>query len=85
VGHWLTTSIPPEMRLPFALAQTQKWLDRDYETMFRAKVAADGGKIPALIAGARERCYELKRCRDVIPPGTVKRPWMQSLEPLIVE
>jgi hypothetical protein len=60
------------MTSDFALAQTRKLLETDFEDLFKTKVAANGGKVPSLIAGARERCYELKRCRDELPAGKVK-------------
>lgn len=53
----------------YALAQTRAFLDKDYKALFEAKVAANGGKVPSLIAGARESCFELKRCRKELPAG----------------
>lgn len=69
----LTRGIPPEMRKTFALSQTRKLLGTDFQALFKAKLAANGGEVPRLIAGARERCYEMDRCRKELPAGVAKR------------
>lgn len=60
------------MKLPYAVHKTREYIDRDLEAMFDAVRADNGGKIPGLAAGVRERCYELDRCRKMIEPGTVR-------------
>ena len=57
------------MKMDYALGQMQAYIDRDLEAMFNEVVAANQGKVPRLIKGARERCYELKRCRDELAVG----------------
>jgi hypothetical protein len=60
------------MRLPYALAQTEAFLDRDLYSMFRKVLRSNGGRVPRLKAGARERCGELKRCKPPLEVG--RRP-----------
>ncbi|WVR05095.1 hypothetical protein IAU60_002107 [Kwoniella sp. DSM 27419] len=79
--------IPDDMRLSFAKSQLRKYMARDLESMFHQVVRANGGKIPALIKGARERCYEHKRCHHPMPagrvPGTSMEPsWAKKLSDL---
>lgn len=61
------------MKLPYALLKTQEYINRDLEAMFSSVVKNNGGVVPALAAGARERCYELDRCRKMVEVGTVRR------------
>lgn len=66
------SSVPDDMKLAFALRKTKEYVDRDLEGMFARVLAENGGRVPALAAGVRERCYELERCRKVIEPGIIK-------------
>lgn len=66
-------SIPDDMKLPYALEKTREYITRDLESMFRRVVAANDGRVPAMPAGMRQRCDELKRCRNLVEPGTVRR------------
>lgn len=61
------------MKLPYAMKKTREYINRDLQTMFNRVVSEDGGRIPALAAGVRERCYELERCRKMVEVGTVRR------------
>lgn len=61
--------IPPEMKYEYGLEQMRKYLDRDPVKMYERVLADNGGEIPRLIKHVRERCYELKRCQKVFPPG----------------
>jgi hypothetical protein len=62
-------SIPEDMRLTYALQAMESCLSRDLYAMFQAVLSSNGGHVPRLIEGARERCYELERCRGVFPEG----------------
>lgn len=66
-------SIPEDMKLPYALLKTEEYINRDLESMFNTVVQRNGGEVPALAAGVRERCYELDRCRGMVDVGTVRR------------
>ena len=72
-----TRSIPDDMRIEHALEQMRAYLGRDLKAMFDEVVLANGGKVPRLIRAARERCYELNRCRDELPVG--RRPSVPRL------
>jgi hypothetical protein len=65
------------MKLPYALAQSEAFLERDLHGMFRSVLRKNGGKVPRLKAGARERCAELKRCQLPLPEG--RRPMTPEL------
>lgn len=69
----LIISIPEDMKLPYALSKTKEYISRDLESMYRQVVIDNGGKVPELAAGVRERCHELNRCREMVEPGTVRR------------
>ncbi|KAK4683567.1 hypothetical protein P7C73_g6676, partial [Tremellales sp. Uapishka_1] len=58
--------IPETMTLSFAVQETKAYLERDWEGMFEQKVRENGGKVPALKAGLRERCIELGRCQPLL-------------------
>lgn len=60
------------MKLEYALVKTNEYLNRDLEGMFVRVIRENKGQIPGMAAGIRERCYELKRCQDMIKPGTVR-------------
>jgi hypothetical protein len=60
------------MKLDYAVAKTKEYINRDLEGMFGKVVKNNQGQIPGMAAGIRERCYELKRCREMVPPGTAK-------------
>ena len=64
--------IPKEMEFNYGLEKMRAYLDRDLVGMYEAVVAANNGSVPRLIAGAREQCYKLERCREPLPPG--RRP-----------
>lgn len=63
--------IPPEMRFAFGLEQMRNYLDRDAKEMYRQVLMENGGQVPRLKKGARERCYELKRCSKMFEAGRV--------------
>jgi hypothetical protein len=65
------------MKLQYALTKTKEYITRDLEGMFNHIVSENKGRIPGMAAGIRERCYELKRCRDMVKPGT-KRVTLKS-------
>jgi len=65
-------SIPIETTSKYALSKTREYMDRDLETIFKNVIRSNKGQIPGMAAGIRERCYEWKRCREMIKPGTVK-------------
>lgn len=69
----LMSSIPDDMRLPYALSKTREYISRDLESMYRQVVVSNGGKVPGLAPGVRERCFELDRCRKMVEVGTVRR------------
>ncbi|KAI9638396.1 uncharacterized protein MKK02DRAFT_10347, partial [Dioszegia hungarica] len=54
--------IPDDMKLPYALKQSKAFLNRDLHAMFRKVLRKNGGQVPRLKAGARERCAEINRC-----------------------
>ncbi|KAK8869891.1 hypothetical protein IAR55_000459 [Kwoniella newhampshirensis] len=72
--------IPDDMKLTYTLSQLTRYLDRDLKQMMDTKVALNGGKVPALQQGIRERCYELKRCREPLKAG--RRPSVPPLPDL---
>jgi hypothetical protein len=67
------------MKLPYALEQSKAFLARDLHAMFRKVLRKNGGRVPRLKAGARERCDELKRCKPPLAegrrPSTPQRLW----------
>nr|ODN81216.1 hypothetical protein L203_05722 [Cryptococcus depauperatus CBS 7841] len=63
--------IPDDMRYDYALPKLQEYLNRDLEAMMKEKVSRNGGRIPRLLKGARERCYELNRCRPLLESGRI--------------
>ncbi|ODN84711.1 hypothetical protein L202_00602 [Cryptococcus amylolentus CBS 6039] len=63
--------IPEDMRLDYTVSKLQEYLDRDLEGMMRVKVEENGGQVPALGKGLRERCHELKRCQPELAKGRV--------------
>ncbi|TYJ57167.1 hypothetical protein B9479_002082 [Cryptococcus floricola] len=63
--------IPDDMRLSHTMKALEAYMNRDLVKMMELKVKANGGKIPALKAGLRERCIELGRCMPELPPGRV--------------
>jgi len=65
--------IPPDMKFEFGLEKFRRYLDRDLEGMFKEVVRQNGGEIPQLGRGIRERCLELKRCDPGLPEG--RRPF----------
>jgi hypothetical protein len=63
--------IPTDMTYAYGLEQMRKYLYRDLVGMFARVVEQNGGRIPAMIKGPRERCYELKRCPPMFSPGRI--------------
>ncbi|ODO03375.1 hypothetical protein L198_02221 [Cryptococcus wingfieldii CBS 7118] len=63
--------IPDDMPLSHTMKALEAYMNRDLVKMMELKVKANGGKIPALKAGLRERCIELDRCMPELPPGRV--------------
>jgi hypothetical protein len=61
--------IPDDMKLEYAIDQLRAYVERDLEGMFDEVVERNEGKIPRLIKGPREKCYELERCRPALPAG----------------
>lgn len=68
-----TFSIPDDMKLPFAAAKIQEFLERDLHNMFRKVLRENGGQIPRLQARVKERCMELNRCKPTLPEGRLPR------------
>jgi hypothetical protein len=64
--------VPPEMKYEFALDKFRQYLDRDLEGMYENVLRRNGGHIPRMARGIRERCLELKRCEPALPAG--RRP-----------
>lgn len=69
--------IPPDMKLEFCLDKFRKYLGRNLEGMYRTVLRRNGGEIPRLGKGIRERCTELKRCPAALPAG--RRPYRPEL------
>ncbi|WVQ78014.1 hypothetical protein IAT38_000095 [Cryptococcus sp. DSM 104549] len=61
--------IPDDMQLPTALEKLLTYLTRPSKSMMEERVAANGGRVPQLMAGLRERCYELGRCSPMFEAG----------------
>lgn len=59
------------MKLPYALKQSKAFLNRDLHAMFRKVLRKNGGQVPRLKAGARERCAEINRCEKPLKAGRV--------------
>jgi hypothetical protein len=64
--------IPDNMKLSYAMEQLRAYVERDLIGMFERVLRGNGGEVPRLIKGARERCYELERCRGLLAEG--RRP-----------
>ncbi|WWC61213.1 uncharacterized protein I303_103793 [Kwoniella dejecticola CBS 10117] len=63
--------IPEDMKLTYTLSQLSKYLQRDLKLMFQDVRDNNAGKIPRLKKGARERCYELNRCKKPLEAGRI--------------
>jgi hypothetical protein len=63
--------IPDNMHWDYAVEQLKVYVERDLKAMFEEVLLANDGQVPRLIKGARERCYELERCKDVLPAGRI--------------
>ncbi|WVQ78013.1 hypothetical protein IAT38_000094 [Cryptococcus sp. DSM 104549] len=63
---------PEDMRLPYVLKQLHEHLNRPAKSIMAERVAANGGKVPRMMKGLRERCFELKRCKPLLAEG--RRP-----------
>ncbi|WWC69545.1 uncharacterized protein I206_103487 [Kwoniella pini CBS 10737] len=63
--------IPENMKLPYTLSQLSKYLSRDLKLMFKDVIDNNGGKIPKLKKGTRERCYKLNRCKEPLKIGRI--------------
>lgn len=57
------------MQWTHCLQQMKKYLNRDLQAMFRRVVRENGGKIPALYKGGRERTYQLDRLEPELQSG----------------
>lgn len=57
------------MRWTYCLQEMKKYLNRDLQAMFRRVVRENGGKIPRLYKGARERTRELDRLAPELESG----------------
>ncbi|WVQ78012.1 hypothetical protein IAT38_000093 [Cryptococcus sp. DSM 104549] len=64
--------VPEDMRFPFALEKLAEYLARPLEKLMAERVAENGGEVPRMLKGVRERCYELERCRSTLDAG--RRP-----------
>ena len=63
--------IPPDMTFECSKSQLSTYLNRDLQAMFRKVLVENGGKVPRLIAGARETCYKFDRCRAELEVGRI--------------
>ncbi|WVQ78015.1 hypothetical protein IAT38_000096 [Cryptococcus sp. DSM 104549] len=64
--------IPESMHYSFAMERLHEYLTRPQERMMAKVVAANDGQVPPLMAGLRERCYQLERCKPMFEEG--RRP-----------
>lgn len=55
------------MKWNAAVARTKKHMSEDWEAKFNQVVAENGGEIPRVLPGVRERCFELHRCQFMPP------------------
>ena len=70
-GDRADDSIPPDMKSDYALRHLRAYLAWDLDAMLAEALDKNGGIVPPLHPGIRERCFELDRCQ-VLPPGKTK-------------